>query len=174
MRPSDCRTNNGSKAKEQYLSRVSILRSQSKRRSISVYVNKPIRAPKKVASEKDYYKTKHLIKHLKLTLTHDGHCGHACTTIWYAEPGVPNRIQSPQGWSRILSALKLLSCRTKKQNLADYALDEVEILHVHGNMDRAFIYNIISILYIYLRKKDLVYKEPENTRTAMEDYFACP
>jgi hypothetical protein len=64
MRPSDCRTNNGSKAEEQYLSRVSIFRSQSKRCSISVHVNKPIRAPKKAANEKYYYKTKHLIKHL--------------------------------------------------------------------------------------------------------------
>jgi len=151
MRPSDCRTNNGSKAEEQYLSRVSIFRSQSKRCSISVHVNKPIRAPKKAANKKYYYKTKHLIKHLS-SRTHDGHCGHACTTIWYAEPGVPNRIQSPQGWSRILSALKLLSCRTKKQNLADHALDEMEILHVHGKMDGAHTYNISTITYIWEKK----------------------
>lgn len=30
-------------------------------------------------------------------LTHGGHCGHACTTILYAESYVPNRIQNPQG-----------------------------------------------------------------------------
>jgi hypothetical protein len=34
---------------------------------------------------------------------------------------------------------------------------------------------ILLALYIYLRKKKiLVYKEPENTRTATEGYFACP
>jgi hypothetical protein len=50
----------------------------------------------------------------------------------------------------------------------------MEILHVHGNMDRTFTYNIISIIHISEKKKILVYKEPENTRTATEGYFACP
>lgn len=111
MRTSENRTNNGSKSKKEYLSRMSIFRSKSKWCSISSQHGKNIlELWEKLSKEQMKIKPR-----ICIVLTHGEHCAHLCTTIWYAISCVPSRIQNPPIWSRRLFGLKWFSCKTKNK-----------------------------------------------------------